>query len=282
MPLYDVSYQRFEGGRRNRLSRSWALGRTQLFSLLRQRRFLLLMAVSWIPAIIRGGQIYVARQFPEAMRFFEVTPSLWREFLSQQVSLLLVILVALYAGSGTIASDLRSGAILVYLSKPISRMGYILGKGLPVFLALLGITLVPGLTLLLLQVLMADDLSLLREAPWLPGSILAYSIWMSAYFSLIVLAVSSLSRSTRLAAAGFVLLALGSHFLYGMATRITAGDAPPYLSVLGAAVDVSNLFFGEMSTRSVSALGSFAMMALLMVGSVLVINYRLQSTEVTS
>jgi ABC-type transport system involved in multi-copper enzyme maturation permease subunit len=240
------------------------------------------MAVSWIPAIIRGGQIYVARQFPEAMRFFEVTPSLWREFLSQQVSLLLVILVALYAGSGTIASDLRSGAILVYLSKPISRMGYLLGKGLPVLLALLGITLVPGLTLLLLQVLMADDLSLLREAPWLPASILAYSIWMSTYFSLIVLAVSSLSRSRRLAAAGFVLLALGSHFLYGMASRITLGDAPPYLSVLGAAVDVGNLFFGEVSTRSGAHLGSFAMMTLLMVGSVLVINYRLQSTEVTS
>jgi hypothetical protein len=129
---------------------------------------------------------------------------------------------------------------------------------------------------------MADDLSLLREAPWLPGSILVYSIWMSGYFSLIVLAVSSLSRSRRLAAAGFVLLALGSHFLYGMASRLTTGDAPPYLSVLGAAVDVGNLFFGEMSTRSVSALGSFAMMALVMVGSVLVINYRLQSTEVTA
>jgi hypothetical protein len=77
-------------------------------------------------------------------------------------------------------------------------------------------------------------------------------------------------------------LALGSHFLYGMASRITLGDAPPYLSVLGAAVDVGNLFFGEVSTRSGAHLGSFAMMTLLMVGSVLVINYRLQSTEVTS
>jgi ABC-2 type transport system permease protein len=281
MPLYDVSYQRFDGGRVGRLLRSWALGRAQIVSLSRQRRFLLLIAVSWIPAIIRGGQIYVARQFPDAMRFFEVTPSLWRDFLSQQVSFLLVILVALYAGSGTIANDLRSGAILIYLSKPISRMGYLLGKGLPVLLALLGITLVPGLSLLLLQILMADDLSLLREAPWLPASVVAYSLWMSIYFSLTVLAVSSLSRSRRLAGAGFVLLTLGSHFLYAVASRLTLGDSPPYLSLIGAAVEVGNVFFGE-GPSSGSHLGSFLMMALLMTGSVLVINYRLQSTEVAS
>ena len=105
MPLYDVSYQRFEGRRRNRPARIWALGRTHILSLSRQRRFLFLIALAWIPAIIRGGQIYVARQFPDAISFFQVTPGLWREFLSQQVSFLLVILVALYAGSGSIASD---------------------------------------------------------------------------------------------------------------------------------------------------------------------------------
>jgi ABC-2 type transport system permease protein len=282
MPLYDVSYQRYDGQRRNRFARMWALGRTQILYLSRQRRFLLLIALAWIPAVIRGGQIYVARQFPDAISFLQVTPDLWREFLSQQVSLLLVILVALYAGSGTIASDLRSGAILIYLSKPISRMDYLLGKALPVLAALLSITLVPAITLLLLQILMADDLGLLREAPWLPGSIVGTSIWMSAYFSLLVLAVSSLSRRRRLAAAGFDLLALGSHFLYGMVSRLTFGEAPSYLSIIGAAVDATNLFFGEISTRSVTPLASFVMMGLAMAGSVLVINYRLQSTEISS
>ncbi len=248
MPLYDVSYHRFEGQRKSHLTRCWALARAQIQTLLKQRRFLFLLAVSWIPAIVRAGQIYVVKQFPQALPdFIEVSPRLWQNFLSDQISFLLLIFVVLYAGSGCIATDLRTGAIVLYLSRPISRMGYVLGKFLPVFLASMAITMLPGIGLVLFQILLVGDLSLLREAPWLPLSIFVYSSLVSAYFSLVVLAVSSLSRSARLAAAGFVMLALGSHFFYGMASKLSFGDAPPFLSLIGAAIDAANLFFGASS-----------------------------------
>lgn len=282
MPLYDVSYHRFEGPRRSRAARVWALARSQLVSLLKERRFLLLLAVAWIPAIIRGGQIYLARQFPDAAPFLEVGPSLWQDFLSQQVTFLLVILVAVYAGSGSIASDLRSGALVIYLSKPVSRMDYLLGKTLPVLIALLAITLVPGFALLLLQLSLAEDWSLLSRAPWLPGSIFAYSAWLAGCFSMTVLAVSSLSRSRRLAAVGFVLLALGGRVLHGMASRMSYGEVPPFISLIDAAVDAAGLFFKTQPSGTGTPLASFISMALFMVGSVLVIDRRLRSTEVAS
>ena len=91
---------------------------------------------------------------------------------------------------------------------------------------------------------MADDLSLLRDSPGLALSIIGYSGWLAAYFSLTVLAVSSLTRSRRLAAAGFVLLVLGSHFMYEMASRLSFGTTPQALSLLGAAAYASERLAG--------------------------------------
>jgi hypothetical protein len=192
-----------------------------------------------------------------------------------------VVIVALFAGAGSIASDLRFGAVGIYLAKPLTRMDYLLGKALPVFLMILAITMVPGLTLLIFHLLLAEDMSMLREAPWLPFSVIGYSTWVAAYFTLTVLAVSSLSRSRRLAAAGFVLVALGSEFFRAMASRITFGQAPPYLSLIRATVDSSGLFFGA-SPASEAPLASFLCMGLFMAGSVWVIDRRLRSTEVSS
>jgi ABC-2 type transport system permease protein len=240
------------------------------------------MAAGWIPAIVRAGQIYIVQQFPQSADFIEVSPKLWQDFLSQQISFLLLIFVVLYAGSGSVATDLRTGAIVLYLSRPISRMGYVLGKFLPVLLASLTITMLPGLALLLFQILLVGNLSLMQEAPWLPLSIVVYSLWVTTYFSLVVLAVSSLSRSARLAAAGFVMLALGSHFLYGMASRLSFGEAPPSLSLIASAVDAAKLFFGAPSGHDSAPLASFLAMGVLMAASLFVLDRRLRSKEVSA
>jgi hypothetical protein len=128
---------------------------------------------------------------------------------------------------------------------------------------------------------LSENWSLLKDSPWLPASILAYSVWIAAYFCLTVLAVSSLSRSRRLAAVGFVLLALGSHALYGMAMRMSFGEAPPYLSFIAASVDAADLFFG-LATANGSPWGSVFMMAAVMVVAVSIIERRLRSTEVAA
>lgn len=281
MPLHDVSYHRYDGVRTGRSARIWALARFQLASLLKERRFLLLLGVSWVPAIIRGGQIYVAHQFPQTAPFLEVDPSLWRDFLAQQTRFLLVILVTLYVGSGSIATDLRSGALVIYLSKPLSRLDYLLGKCIPVLMALSAITMLPGVVLLLIHLSLAETWNILRQAPWLPVSIVAYSAWVSAYFCAIVLVVSSLSRSRRLAAVGFVLLALGSRALHGAASRLGIGEAPPYLSLIGSPLDAADLFFGG-PTRTTTSFASLVVMALVMIVSVLIIDRRLRSSEVAS
>ena len=282
MPLHDLSYRRHEGPRTSPLAKSWAIARTQFAQLLKRRAFLLLLAASWIPVVARAIQIYGTLQFPQASDFFGVTALTWFQFLTQQIYLLPVILVSLYAGAPAIASDVSSGALLLYLSKPISVRDYVLGKALPILCSIGFVTLLPALFLLGLHLALSGDLQLLRGSPWLPVSILAYSLWLTLYFGLAVLAVSSLSRSGRVAGAGFVALALGSEVVVrGALARLQVGFAPTFLSVTGAAVDSGHLFFGTVESGS-TPLVSVIVMAAVILASLLVLGQRLSSPEVVS
>ncbi|HLE69112.1 MAG TPA: ABC transporter permease subunit [Vicinamibacteria bacterium] len=273
MPLYDLSYRRFEGPRTSRFRRSFALARSAASLLLRRRSFLLLLAVSWIPAVVRAVQIYVARQFPEAPDFFTITPETWREFLGQQVRFLPVVLVSLATGASAIASDFASGAFTIYLSKPISRFDYVLGKAMPVAGAVSAVTLAPALALLLLQLSLAPDFALLSKAPWLPLAVTAYSLFLALYFTLSVLAVSSLCRSGRVAGAGFAALVFGSEIVARTATSRVFG-APRFLSLNGSAIDAGRWFFGESA-----AVAPLVVMIGVIALSALVLDRRLRSSE---
>lgn len=273
MPLYDLSYRRFEGPRTSRFRRSFALARSAASLLLRRRSFLLLLAVSWIPAVVRAVQIYVARQFPEAPDFFTITPETWREFLGQQVRFLPVVLVSLATGASAIASDFASGAFTIYLSKPISRLDYVLGKAMPVAGAVSAVTLAPALALLLLHLSLAPDFELLSKAPWLPLAVTAYSLFLALYFTLSVLAVSSLCRSGRVAGAGFAALVFGSEIVARTATSRVFG-APRFLSLNGSAIDAGRWFFGDSA-----AVAPLVFMIGVIALSALVLDRRLRSSE---
>ncbi|MGH9319769.1 MAG: ABC transporter permease subunit [Vicinamibacteria bacterium] len=276
MPLYDVSYRKYEGPRSSRWSRSFALARSAAALLMRRRSFLLLLAACWIPAVVRAAQIYVSRQFPQAPEFFAITPATWREFLGQQVRFLPVVLVSLATGASAIASDFASGALLLYLSKPISRFDYLLGKSMVVMVGIAAVTLAPALALLGLYLALAPNFELLREPPWLFFSIVGYSLFLALYFSLAVLAVSSLCRSGRVAGAGFAAIVFGSEIV----SRAAMGGrgAPPFVSMIGSAVDAGYWFFDDTAGGE-GPFYSVMSMVFVMVLSAWVLNRRLRSGE---
>ncbi|HSF17717.1 MAG TPA: hypothetical protein VLK65_19400 [Vicinamibacteria bacterium] len=278
MPLYDRSYQRVSRARTARSTRVTALARETVKLLLRRRALLALLAFSWIPALVRAVQIYASHQFPQAADFFSVSAAMWQEFLGQQVRLLPVVLVSLYVGAGAIASDFASGAYVLYLSKPISQLDYVAGRALPVLGAICFVTLVPGLALLALELAIAGDTSILRLEPWLPVSIVSYSLWLALYFTILVLSISSLSRSGRVAGAGFAALVLGTEVvLRGAAQGLTSTDVPLTPGIVSAAVDSGHVFFRDASGSSWS---SIFVMALSMVVCALILRRRLASSEV--
>jgi ABC-2 type transport system permease protein len=207
MPIYDQGYRRYEAREPLRQVRFWPITREALRMILSKRAFLGLLAVSFLPFLFRVGQIYVVTRFPEAGRVLPVDGRLFGDFLNQQVGF--TILLSIFGASGLIANDLRTGAILVYLSRPLTRRDYVLGKlGVPLSLNL-AVTLVPGLVLYAAALTLAPDQFLQWELAWIGPAIVLQAAVVSLFVSLLALAVSALSQSARVAGLGFFGLVFG-------------------------------------------------------------------------
>ena len=207
MPIYDQGYRRYEARGPLREIRFWPITREALRMILAKRAFLGLLALSFLPFVVQVIRVYIVTRFPEAGRVLPVDGRLFGEFLNQQTGF--TILLSIFGASGLIANDLRTGAILVYLSRPLTRRDYVLGKlGVPLALNL-AVTLVPGLLLYAVALGLTPETFLKWELAWIAPAVVVHALAISLFVSLLALAISALSRSARVAGIGFFGLIFG-------------------------------------------------------------------------
>jgi ABC-2 type transport system permease protein len=216
MPIYDQSYRRYEARAPLHQLRFWPITREALRLVLAKRAFLGLLAVSLLPLIVRLIQIYFVTNSPQIGTVLPIDGRLFGEFLNQQTGFSIppfptfTVLLCVFGGAGLIANDLRTGGILVYLSRPLTRRDYVLGK-LGVLLVLnLSVTLLPGLLLYAGALGLAPAQFAAWRLAWIGPAIVLHSIVSSAMIGLLALAVSALSRSGRVAGLAFFILVFGS------------------------------------------------------------------------
>jgi hypothetical protein len=242
MPIYEQSYRRYEAREALRRVRFWPITREALRLILVKRAFLGLLMLAWIPFLVRVVQVYVVTRFPEAGRILPVDGTLFGDFLRQQT--VFTLLLTVFAGAGLVASDLRTGGILVYLSRALTRRDYVLGK-LSVLLAVnLAITLVPGLLLYVLALTLAPDQFLKASLAWIAPTIVLQSIVIALATSLIGLAVSSLSKSTRIAGIAFFAMMAGLEAVRDIVRAVTSRAESLLLSPRACMAAVGNALFG--------------------------------------
>lgn len=164
------------------------------------------------------------------------------------------MLIALIAGAGAIANDNRSNALLVYLSKPCTKADYLIGKWVGIYLPLLCAMALPAAFFYLFGVMNYRDYGFVADDPWIPFRVFGYITISAAFYTSIVLGVSSLFNQGRMAGATFAGIYLISNFLSVMMTLIIfeAHDAPArmirlaesayYLSIPGLAGGIAKLF----------------------------------------
>ena len=207
MPIYDQGYRRFVGRSPLHQVRFWPITREALRLILMKRAFLFLLAPPLVVFLVYVGRAYVVTRFPEVGRVLPSDGRMFGEFLNIQV--FFTIVLSIFGASGLIANDLRTGAILVYLSRPLTRRDYVAGKLLVPLSLNLAVTLVPGLLLYLVGLALAPEQYLKWDLVWIAPAVVLHALAVSLVVSLVVLAISSLSRSARVAGLGFVGLVFG-------------------------------------------------------------------------
>ncbi len=240
--VHDQSYRRYAGPRETRRGIWAVVASAGIRSLLRQRKFLLLLLVAWAPFVVRVVQIYLAANFPQ-VTLLTPTAETFREFLDTQG--LFVFFVTIYVGAGLIANDRRTNALQIYLSKPITRVEYVAGKLAILMAFLLLVTWVPGVTLLLVQVMLAGSLSFLRVHLFLLPAITLFAFFQVALASFTMLALSSLSKSSRYAGVLYAGAVIFSDAVFGVLRQVTGGTGVSWVSIPANLSVIGDLIFRQ-------------------------------------
>src|SRR4029079_14775373 len=129
-------------------------------TVIRKRVFMGLLQLASAQFIVRAVQIWISVNYPQAS-MLAPTAETFRDFLERQD--FFVFLITIYVGAGLIANDRRANALQIYLSKPLMRSEYILGKLAVLFTFLTFVTFIPAMLLLLLKVLFDGSFLFLKN-----------------------------------------------------------------------------------------------------------------------
>ena len=240
VPIHDQSYRRYGGGKARPGAAWMVIARAGIVSMVRKRIFIGLMIFAWLPFIVRAVQVYVATNFPQAA-LLAPTAETFREYLEQQN--FFVFFVTIWVGAGLIASDRRANALQIYLSKPLLRSEYIAGKAAVLVFFLLLVTWVPAMLLLLVQVMFAGNFQFLQKNLFLFPAITVASLLQVLLASLTMLALSSLSKSSRYVAILYTGIIMFTLAIFGFLTLITGSTAMSWISPSQSASQVIDVIF---------------------------------------
>ena len=237
MPINDLGYRPTKSGLESAAARWLVIADTGVRLAWKSQWLKRMLVLAWLPAAYLGFSIFLFEQSlaGDAMatrNAIEQLPNeneiladlsdmsepeqrhhVWALILltlfRYPQGVLMVMLVGLLAPS-LIARDLRSRAYLLYFSRPIDRLSYVLGKSAIVWVYVALATTLPALALYVVGVSLSPELSIVFDTWDLPIRILASSICLIIPTTLLALCFSSLTTESRYAAfAWFAVWALG-------------------------------------------------------------------------
>jgi ABC-2 type transport system permease protein len=236
MPIFDQGYQHWSGQLSPHAWRWLAITRHGIRLGMQNRILRILILLAWLPAVVLGFVLCVwglierkSEMIAPILDWLPFTPQMLADPISYRkeawtlsfdyfllTELRFSMILVLIVGPGLISQDLRFNALPLYFSRPVRRIDYFLGK-LGIVSYFLGMVLiVPSLIAYVLGLVFSLDLTIIRDTYRMLFASIGYGILMTLSISLLILALSSLSRYSRYIA----LLWVGVWFVSGIAAMV--------------------------------------------------------------
>jgi ABC-2 type transport system permease protein len=282
MPIHDQGYRRYAGSKA-RTGIGWmVIARVGIRAMVSKRAFLGLLLVSWFPFFVRAVQFYAAANLTSIPQASLLAPSAdtFRQFLEQQQTF--VFFVTVYVGAGLIANDRRANALQIYLSKPLTRAEYVFGKLaiLMTFLAL--VTWVPAIVLLIVQIAFAGNFTFFQNNVFLFPAITLFAFIEVVLASSTMLALSSLSKSSRYVAILYAAVIFFTQAVYGVIYAVTRSTAFSWLSFSANLAQIGDVIFRQPLKYATPWPVSLLMIVALVALSGVILERRVRGVEVVA
>jgi ABC-2 type transport system permease protein len=279
MPIHDQGYRRYGGDKAPRGQAWLVIARNGIRHMLGKRAFLGLLLLSWFPFFVRAVQIYAAANIPQA-QFLAPTPETFRQFLDQQQ--IFVFFVTVYVGAGLIANDRRANALQIYLSKPLTRSEYVFGKLAILMMFLVIVTWVPAIVLLIVQMAFAGNFTFLRNNIFLFPAITLFAFVQVALVATAMLALSSLSNSSRYVGILYSAVIFFTQAIYGVLFAVTRSTSFSWISFPANLSQVGDVIFRLPPKYETPWLVSLLVIAGVIAASGLVLERRVRGVEIVA
>jgi hypothetical protein len=215
----DLLYYRpWRGTFRRPASAVWPIARVALGLMLRRWLFWVVYGLglfvfamfffgqyllAWASGQVGEGEVDLGgfgrtnpNHFIQLIKFFlkvDGTGESYRTFFLFQGNIVMIVLAL--AGALIVGNDLRFGSLPFYLSKPISRWHYLLGKGLAVAVAINLLTTLPAVVLFV-QYGLLDSWDYFIDRGDLFWGIMGYGLVLTVTLTLLLLALATWLRRT--------------------------------------------------------------------------------------
>jgi ABC-2 type transport system permease protein len=215
MGVHRRGYRQYDGPRTAERWRFWILARFALGRVFQSRLLVIFYVLCFVPTLVSLAGIYISHNvellaslFPRAGLGERLTdgalvPVTAEFFLTlMTIQSTLSVFVTALIGPGLVSPDLTNNALPLYLSRPFSRVEYVLGKFSVLFILLSLITVMPLLLLFFVK-------SSLAGGSWFIENIrLAYAITLGCLIWVTLISLVALASSAwvrwRPAAAGML------------------------------------------------------------------------------
>jgi ABC-2 type transport system permease protein len=238
-PIADLSYRNYDGPLDPPINRWWAIAKMSMRLSVKKKGFWVWSVMSGYWYLILLAIFYFADQSTQLGNavgrknpFF--SNIVWKDLFANgfSVSQLFFLILALLIGAGTIANDNRANALLVYLSKPCTKLDYVIGKWLGIFVPMTIVTAVPTLIFYFYCLMSYRTYGFLTQDPWLIIKLFGLILVPGALHASLTLGVSAMFQQGRLAGATYAgVYFFGVFFTHAMQTigvvgSVSSGEGP--------------------------------------------------------
>ena len=290
MPIHDQGYRRYQGRRAPRGQGWLVIARAGIRTFLAKKAFLALLLLAWIRFLIEAVRIYLATNVsqvaanlpPAGQSLLSVNAQTFHDMLDSWFVNLVMFLITVYVGAGLIANDRRANALQIYLSKPLTRIEYVFGKLGVLAAFLLFATWVPAMALLLVQIAFAGSFKFLLNNLYLIPAITVFAFVQVITISVVMLALSALSKSGRYVGILYTALTFFSAAIYGVLLGVTRSTEFAWVSFSANLSQIGDVIFRLPHRYDCPWPVSALMILGVIVVSVVILERRVRGVEVIS